>query len=139
MVMKQGTTSIVVLAAWNPAIITPEWLLKHKVMEGSATHLRVMFASGGPRLAFDFDKVRWMIDTTRLDIRAQEFVDCGVFVTRVLGLLPHTPVKSIGTNFTFRCPIADWPKSKMPNLGDIQLVPQPKYDDLRQMQWSCVR
>ncbi|SRR6266568_302397 len=139
MAIKRGATSVVVRGAWNPAIISPSWLLQYKVVEGSPTNLRIMVTTGGNRVAFDFDKVKWTVDASRLEIKAQEFVDCGSYAARLLGLLPHTPIKAIGTTFTFMCPVGEWPQAELPNLGDIRLTPQPKYADLRQIQWSCVR
>jgi hypothetical protein len=139
MAINQDKSTIVVRGDWNPAIISPQWLLKYKVVESPPTNLGLITSAAGNRITFLSDKVTWVIDSTRLELRAREPVDLGSYAARLLGLLPHTPIRAIGVTFYFLCPVDKWPEAALPTLGDIRLTPRPAYPDLQQIQWSCIR
>ena len=139
MPVKQKMTSVAVLGAWNPAIINPEWLAQYKVIEKVTKNITFELAGPMGRLIFAIGDVRWEVDPTRLAVKAPKFKDCGGYIARILGLLPHTPVGAIGSTFVFACPLTDWPETKLPKLGDVQLAPEPTSKGWHQVKWVGLR
>ena len=133
------STSVVVIGAWNSAIINPDWLAQYKVIEEVPTNISFGFGIPMNRLGFEIGDLRWEVDAVRLQVRALKFKDCGRYVARILGLLPHTPVSAIGTNFVFACPLTDWPGTMLPKLGDGQLTPQAESSSWHQVRWVGLR
>ena len=138
MSVKRGNSSIVVLGAWNPAIITPAWLLQHKVFEVTSESPPIVLGQPGlPQIRIG--KVTLVADFTKLIVQAEDGSDCGSFVARILGLLPHTPIAAIGTNFLFACAAEDLTPDRLPRLGNIQMTPHPSPADLKLIQTTWVR
>ncbi len=139
MPVKQKLTRVVVLGAWNSSIINPDWLAQYKVIEEVPTNISFGFGVPMNRLSFVIGDVRWTVDATRLEVRAERFMDCGGYIARILGLLPHTPVGAIGSTFVFSCTLTDWPETKLPKLGDVQLTPEPTSSGWHQVRWVGLR
>ena len=139
MPVKQSLTSVIVIGPWNAAIISPQWLAQHKVVEEVPDDMSYELGVPVNRLSFAIGDVSWAVDGSRLEVKASKFKDCGCYVARIMALLPHTPVGAIGTNFVFTSPIPDWPPSKLPRLGDLQLTATPVYPDMHQVQWIGLR
>lgn len=127
-------TTIIVLGAWNPSILTPAWLHKYKVIETlpDKPELNLEFATH--RITFSAGDLTWSIDQSRLELRLKVLSDVGQYAARILGLLPHTPVRGIGTNFVFQCPASEWPQACSWQLSGVPL----DISGAKQVQWSVV-
>lgn len=105
-------TSIVIAGAWNPAILTPAWILQHAVQQPDiqAHMVQAVF----PTLlngALDFPRftLPGFTYTARPDVMillpdalAQAAFETAEGVaSRVLGQLGHTPIGGVGHNFEF--------------------------------------
>lgn len=129
-------TTVVVLGAWNPSILTPDWLSKYKIIDSSPKEppsLNLELAAH--RLTFSVGGLNWSVDHTRLELRVNELRDVGQYAARILGLLSHTPVRSIGTNFVFLCPAGEWSKECSWQLSGVPL----NISGAKQVQWSITR
>jgi hypothetical protein len=132
-------TSVVVIGAWNPAIIQPDWLFRSKVVEVGSSEVTVEVNPRTRQYRYSLGDFRWTVDDNRLEILSQRFEDCGVFAARVLALLPHTPVDAVGTNFVFKYPIQIWPKNLTASIGGFTLDHQPENVKFEQFTWSGVK
>ena len=104
-------TTLVVAGAWNPAILTPEWLLKHalqKDLDGSnkiqaAMPVGLLFEF--PR--FELDDLFFIARTDALilfpkPIAEDRFSVIESVAQLTLDQLSHTPITGVGHNFEFR-------------------------------------
>src|ERR1700741_542830 len=101
-------TTVSVLGSWNPSILTPEWLHKCGVIEALPVKRELTLDLATHRITFTADDLTWLVDQNRLELRLGAPGDVGRYASRILGLLPHTPVRGIGTNFVFLCPASEW-------------------------------
>jgi hypothetical protein len=77
--------------------------------------------------------VGWQVDNQRLSVASSDrSVDCGETVSRVLTLLPHTPVKALGHNFHFSATKQEWGERPAPMLGGRGLE---DFEDAEQVRW----
>jgi hypothetical protein len=129
------TAQTLALGPFNPHIITPEWLVKHKVCEDAEVEIRFIPLSQG--LAFGFKDVQWHIDS-RLLMVASRKENCGEFVARVVRLLPHTPVRAVGNNFHYACGKAEWGRSPLPMIGESRSGGLDEFGRVEQTRWACV-
>src|SRR5438552_8961697 len=136
---KCSFSNVVVIGAWNPAILTPDWLSRNKVVGEGPKELVIGWGVPMNRITFEVEGATFFVDAARLEIRATGMNDCGRFVVRILGLLPHTPVVAIGVNFVFEIPVEEWPPQKLPALGDIDFKSKSVPADLEQVQSAVVR
>jgi hypothetical protein len=103
-------TTLVLAGAFNPAILTPQWIGKHAldppVGENFPVQMLAPIISGGafqmPRFSFGdlsysptYQSVTFYVED---EARAQRVCDVAA---RILGLLPHTPILGLGINFGF--------------------------------------
>lgn len=112
MEINHSETSLVIAGAWNPAILTPHWVLEHglgRVLDG--TNRIQAFLPAGQGVIFEFP--RYGLDDFTFAARADALVVVPtattaerievveVAVARMLEQLPHTPVGGVGHNFEF--------------------------------------
>jgi hypothetical protein len=114
-------TSIVIAGAWNPAILTPSWLMHHGLQNHEASNqmIQAMFPAGlngafdFPRFAMPGFKFVARPDSLILLVDAMTDQACSLVEEvgrRVLENLRHTPIGGLGHNFEFRHPNppAEW-------------------------------
>lgn len=129
----------VAIGAFNPSIITPDWLVRFGVYPKEGEYgVRLVPLDGG--VAFDFEvesgSVQWQVDLQRLSVSTSDpGFDCGQAISRVLKLLPHTPVQAIGHNFHFSMSREEWEDRPAPMLGHVGLASFP---DAEQVRWGGV-
>lgn len=104
-------TTLVVAGAWNPAILTPEWILTHALQEdiSGASQVQVAIPVG---LVFEFPqfKLKDLSYIARTDAlvffpTAIENISFSIVenaAKRILDQLCHTPISGIGYNFEFQ-------------------------------------
>lgn len=112
-------TSLVIAGAWNPAILTPAWLLQHAVRHPDIqAHMVQAIFPAVLNGAFDFPRftLPGFTYTARNDamILLPEALSQASFNTvegvaeRILNQLSHTPIGGVGHNFEFRhAPVED--------------------------------
>ena len=122
----------VAIGAFNPYIVTPGWLVRYGFY-GQIGVVNIQLVPIGEGAAFTFGSTRWQVDNQRLSVSSSDRnVDCGGLVSRVLQLLPHTPVGAVGHNFHFVTTKEDWAVRPTPRLGSRSLF---DLEDAEQERW----
>lgn len=106
-------TSLVLAGAWNPAILTPPWVLQHglnRALDG--TNRYQTFLPTG--LGLVFDSPRYVLEDLTYTVRPDALIIVPNSETpadlnsvedaaaRMLEQLSHTPIGGVGHNFEFR-------------------------------------
>ncbi len=103
-------TSLVIAGLWNPAILTPEWILIHCLEKApdNNSNIQVAFPVGMP-----FEPPRFKLDDLSYIARPDSlilfptssaeshFVIVESVAEHAIGQLKHTPISGIGHNFEF--------------------------------------
>ena len=112
MLLVPEETSLVVAGAWNPAILTPDWVLKHGLERESSARIQAFFPAGigglfeYPRFQLESD-FSFMVRPDALVVTPVEVTDVNLQLTenavgRIVTILKYTPVAGVGHNFEFR-------------------------------------
>lgn len=124
----------VAIGAFNPYLISPDWLVKYGICPEGNVELRL--AALGGAASFRFGTVSWDVNNQRLIVSSSKASDdCGQIVSQVLRLLPHTPVRAVGHNFHFSASRHDWGDRPVPVLGGKRLE---DFDQAEQARWVGV-
>lgn len=108
----EENVSLVIAGAWNPAILTPNWIVERAMDRQVGANFQVQVElpianlniGGRPRLAFEGISVSAEPHavTFRLPYEDEAGANLGITTAaRVLELLSHTPVSGFGFNFGF--------------------------------------
>ena len=109
MELNSAETSVVILGAWNPSILQPNWLVKEvfKIPEGKQSPMTMEFAliPGAP-LKFKLKDITFVPLRDRIVLQAAETTKESLdnveqTAINILNLLPHTPIGGFGENFEF--------------------------------------
>src|SRR5258708_10953272 len=112
MTLNPGETSLVVAGAWNPAILTPPWVLRFGLGRPDSQEPVQIAMLAGQGVVFDFP--RYTLPEFSYVVRpdtlifvpstqtAGQFANVEDAAAAMLENLPHTPVNGIGHNFEFR-------------------------------------
>jgi hypothetical protein len=109
MQIKKGETSLVIIGAWNPSILRPDWLAREvfHFPEGSQAPVTMEFAMvpGAPP-KFTMGDISFVPMKDRLMLYPKEttqtaLADMEAKALEILAQLPHTPVLAFGENFGF--------------------------------------
>jgi hypothetical protein len=105
-------TSLVIAGAWNPAILTPPWLLKHALGKNSdENNLVQAFLPAMQGVIFEFP--RYVLEELSYLVRPDTLIMSPVdsshqhmntledVAAKILEELKHTPITGIGHNFSF--------------------------------------
>ncbi len=100
--------NITIVGAWNPAIITPNWIKRefHEFIHATQYEVsltpapvpRIRFAIEG--LTIDPNAGRLQIRPTRSDVSRMELIP--KLASAIYERLPHTPVTAVGVNFAYQ-------------------------------------
>jgi hypothetical protein len=126
-------TSIVIAGAWNPAILTPAWILQHAVQQPDIqAHMVEAIFPTMLNGALDFPRftLPGFTYTTRPDalivlpgaLAQASFETAEDIASRVLGQLSHTPIGGVGHNFEFRHLQAEYEWLNLMNESQLSLV-----------------
>lgn len=102
-------TNLVIAGAFNPAILTPQWILQHVMGREPGEEIPVELLApinGTGPTRFTFEDFSYTPTSQRLVVylgaldeqAANERVSR---VARILELLPHTPIAAVGFNFAY--------------------------------------
>jgi hypothetical protein len=117
--MDLKTSDIVVIGAFNPAIISPEWLIDQGITTAPAEPTSIDLELGLRNdIVFTLDECRWRVSPDRLVLEPLSAANPVAKIKSVVEKLPHTPVRAVGLNFHFHCPAAAW-KGGQPRLGSL--------------------
>jgi virulence-associated protein VagC len=145
MIIREASTSIVIVGAWNPAILSPEWLARWAFgrAQGDQVQVQMEFSSipkSPPILTID--QVIIIPSESRLVIRPQRSSEDlisraeGVAV-RILETLPHTPVRAFGENIEFDEEHASEEDTRMFRIHD-HFSGSPQLEGLERKEMSIV-
>lgn len=106
-------TSLVLAGAWNPAILTPAWVLQHglgKALDGTNRYQAFLPTGFG----LIFEAPRYVLDDLTFSVRPDSLIitpkseavddlaSAEDVAAKMLDQLIHTPVAGVGHNFGFR-------------------------------------
>jgi len=132
---KLELAQTVAIGAFNPYIITPEWLVRFGFYLRD-DEVKIRMVPLGEGASFEFRRVQWQVDNQRLIVSSTDrTVDCGGTVSKVLDLLPHTPVQAVGHNFHFSATKEEWGDRPAPVLGQKSFH---DLEDAEQVRWVGV-
>jgi hypothetical protein len=96
--MTPQIRNCVVAGRFNPAILSPSWIVAHGVLpEGEFEGSNLL---GTNIIQYTLGGLTWQPTLNKLEVTANDDVsDPGEFVAKVLELLPHTPIAAVGSNF----------------------------------------
>lgn len=115
--MDLKTSDIVVIGAFNPAIISPGWLIEQGIATAPAEPTSIDLELGLRNdIVFTLDECRWRVSPDRLVVEPLSAANPVAKIKAVVEKLPHTPVRAVGLNFHFHCPVTAW-KGGQPTLG----------------------
>jgi len=112
MELISAETSLVIAGAWNPAILTPQWVLKHGLGKDGPDQRVQVFIPAAPNMIFEAP--RYALDELAFSVQPNAVVLSPSAITmeklhiledaaaRTLAELRHTPVSGVGHNFEFR-------------------------------------
>ncbi len=120
-----GENSLIIVGAWNPAILNPQWIC-HEILglpEGEEMPIQMEFAAvpgAPPRVTID--DVTYIPAMDRLNLYPKEFsveklTSVENQASRILEILPHTPIQAFGQNFEF---IEQEPSADQMRIFDLQ-------------------
>lgn len=116
-------TSLVIAGAWNPAILTPHWVMTHGMqVQNPNFAVQAMFPAGmtgafeAPRFVMQGFQFSTRVDALLMLPQAQtedSFALLEDVSRRILESLSHTPIGGLGHNFEFRddAPRDEWLES----------------------------
>jgi len=104
-----GENSLIVVGAWNPAILSPAWILEEVLGYPSVQDVPVQmeFASvPGTMPKVTIEGISYTPALDRFNLYPNELTDARLTsvenqVSRILEIVPHTPVRAFGENFEF--------------------------------------
>jgi hypothetical protein len=118
MKLIEAETTLVIAGAWNPAIVSPNWIAHHALGFARDQDFKVqlqMPVQGvgiAPRFAFEDltihaqpDSLIFVLDPNRPEQVTKSFNTAAA----VLNLLVHTPVAGLGINLSYSLEAADGP------------------------------
>jgi hypothetical protein len=118
--MDLKTANIVIVGAFNPAIISPPWLAQQGIGESKFLTQTVDFeflGQPGGACIFQHDDCEWTVSSDRLILKPSTAASPVGKIRRLLEKLPHTPVGSIGFNYLFECVASEW-VGGVPTIGE---------------------
>lgn len=103
--MRCTKSSVVAVGHFNPAILTPGWLVGQGLLDNGQAEMDQVVGPTGFATRFKMQRLVWGASLDRFFVDAEnpteEFDEPARLMQRILERLPHTPLRAIGLNFTF--------------------------------------
>lgn len=105
----KGTTTLVLVGIWNPAILNPEWLVRHAFKKDAqdvpVTLEFATFPGLPPRLTLEGIVIQpgrsRVVIVVPNDAGEADINNVEAIASAILRELPHTPMQAVGQNFEF--------------------------------------
>ena len=110
MELVKGSTSLVLLGIWNPAILNPDWLARHAFGKKETNEVPVTleftpFPGLPPRLTIEGIVIQpgrtRVVITLPQQVGNEELDKAERVAGALFRELPHTPIQAVGQNFEF--------------------------------------
>lgn len=137
MSLSLETAQTLIVGAFNPHIVHPVWLTSQSICANKDEEIKMRVLPLHQGLSFDLGSAHWQIDFRSLLIQSRT-ANCGELASRVLELLPHTPVQAVGNNFHYACGKDEWAESPIPMLGEKAIAGSEEMGQVEQTRWGCV-
>ena len=138
MTVKLYQVDTIVAGRFNPAIITPAWLIKEKVVpkpKEFQEEIKVSIPDARVSLQYRVGDFLWRISGSTLAIETETSRNTAALAADVLDCLRHTPVSAIGNNFRFRCPESDF-KDRLPQVGQLSAKDLEEHGSVKDVTWK---
>lgn len=121
------SSNLVLLGAWNTAILTPEWIIRHVPSLDGDAQVPIEISLGNPhRFRFTVKNVVVQPASLRLDLIAQQeseetYEVIANIARAIVETLPHTPISAVGHNMAFELENAESIRSECSDdLDELQ-------------------
>ncbi|MEP6671496.1 MAG: hypothetical protein ABJF10_20205 [Chthoniobacter sp.] len=109
--------SVVVLGHWNMAILDPAWLVRYGIVSAAVEEVTGQYDPYLKRVTFKIADMSWTVDESRIQIEGSQLQHREIEgLTKLVGILQHTPVRGVGFNFLWECPTGEWPDEQKPSF-----------------------
>lgn len=124
--------NILIVGRWNPSIFSPPWIRKNIVDDQTEVALAMAISdpAAPPRLSFSTTLLfpnRQLLDFRATELTLEAFQATGEVASKIVGLLPHTPISAIGINFRFLEEINAEKVASVFQFNDAAKIPHNKY------------
>ena len=100
--MRLSGGACVLVGNLNPAILRPDWVVKHGILPDGGGSSGFGVGAAGITMRFTLAGLTWTPGPERLTVESEsDDAEPGAFVARVLEKLAHTPVRAVGNNYQF--------------------------------------
>jgi hypothetical protein len=104
MTLQCQSANATALGSFNPAIIQPQWCMRQGIIEPTED-VEAEMRVDGPGWRWRCRGYRWAVESNVFLVEADnpepDFGRAGVFMSKVLQYLHHTPLVAVGHNFSF--------------------------------------
>ncbi len=122
LVLIPQRTSLTIRGNFNPFVFSPDWMEAQGLVTPNGA-IKLTLGAVWNGVQCQVEGREWVVDQNSLAIRSQTFdKKLGDIAKSVLSLLPHTPVFSIGSTFTFATSDESDFSSLIPVLGQTRLT-----------------
>ncbi len=101
--------NIMCVGNWNKRIFTPDWVSTHLFELGSEKEFKGIILPEQMEFGYTHNDILLLPKDNTLEIKLEKINKnsksfSGILMERILGLLPHTPIKALGINikYTFK-------------------------------------
>lgn len=104
--MKPNTVSIIIIGNWNPRIFTPSWIKLNLFSLSEDADLQGLVNFEDLDFAFKYEGIVIIPKFNSIEINIEDYEEdkgilVGTIATKILELLPQTPIKALGVNIGF--------------------------------------
>jgi len=105
--MAPAQVSTIIIGNWNPRIFTPTWIKKNLFCLKGETEIQGLVNFDDMDFAFQHEGIVTVPKFNSVEINFEGYDEkkaklASAIITRILELLPQTPVKALGVNIKYR-------------------------------------
>ncbi len=103
---NHGSTSIVILGAWNPSVFNPKWMSGGRLTSAAEIKFEIAFNNPEMPLRYRFDDICLDVSRSRLLLTPSKEGDellnrIEETTIKICTCLEHTPITALGVNFKY--------------------------------------